>query len=527
MTPKIPPGHPLLLIIVDGFALNPDARGNAVAAADAPTFRGLLERWPHTTLTSFGPRVGLPEGQMGNSEVGHLNIGGGRVVQQELTKINAVVSSGKIGERPALKEAYGPLAASPSAALHFIGLVSEGGVHSSLEHLLGLLRSALESGVRRCYVHAITDGRDRPPTASLNEVAQLVDLVGELSAKYPDADLRIASICGRYYAMDRDKRWERTERAYRLLTEGIGEQFHSPLAAIAARHEAGETDEFIQPLFLAPDSSRKRPSTIEDGDSVLFFNFRADRMRQIVRSFFDATFDGFERPRRPKLEHLLTLTEYEEDFPVRVLFPPEPVRNHLGAVLAQHGIPQARIAETEKYAHVTYFFNGGDETPLEGEERVLVQSPRDVPTYDLKPEMSAAGVTEQILARLVPGGPRVIIINFANCDMVGHTGSMPAAVKAVETVDRCLAKILPRVTELGGAALVTADHGNADQMIDYTTNEPHTFHTMYPVPFVVFGPGLDAVKLREGGALCDIAPTVCDLLGLPLPAEMTGRSLIL
>lgn len=517
---------PLALIILDGCALNPDTRGNAVYHASTPTLDALYESCPWTTLATFGPRVGLPDGQMGNSEVGHLNIGGGRVVQQELTRINFAVERNEIAALPEFVALCDAVKSSPSGALHLIGLASEGGVHSSLDHLKALLSAALTAGVSRIYVHAITDGRDRPPTASIDEVGSLVATIEHLRRAHPGAEILLASICGRYYAMDRDNRWERTERAYDLYTAGSGTAFTDPIAAIRAAHAAGTTDEFLEPMAFGGAPGLRSP-WVSDGDALLFFNFRADRMRQLVGSFVGSPspFDRFARRRQPTLVNVTTLTEYEATLPVQVLFRPTVVKNHLGEVLARHGLTQLRIAETEKYAHVTYFFSGGVEEPVQGEERVLIPSPRDVKTYDLKPEMSAYEVTARLIEKIESGAIDVFICNFANCDMVGHTGSFDAAVKAVQTVDSCLGKVLDVIRKRGGVAVVTADHGNADQMIDYATGEPHTFHTLHPVPLIIVGLEKQ-LRLRSGGALCDIAPTILALLGIPQPAEMTGRSLI-
>lgn len=518
---------PFLLAILDGLALNPNPRANAVFHAKKPTLDRLFASCPNTTLTTFGLRVGLPEGQMGNSEVGHLNIGAGRIVQQDLTRITFAVEDHQFPSIAPIQAMCATLRAEPNAALHLIGLMSSGGVHSSLEHIVELVRTALDGGVRFIFLHAITDGRDRPPQASLSELRELLDQIQPLVDRAPQKSLcKIVSLCGRYYAMDRDHRWERTGLAYKLFTECAGEPFADPFELIQARHAAGETDEFLKPAAIRGELL-PRPASVEDGDSVIFTNFRADRMRQLVPAFLPTSDIPMERQKRPRLSHLCTLTEYEKGLPVEVLFPPQRVAHHLGAVVAAAGLRQLRIAETEKYAHVTYFFNGGVEAPCEGEERILVPSPRDVATYDLKPEMSAAGVTEQLIAALKrEARPDVIILNFANCDMVGHTGDFNAAVKAVETVDTCLGRILDVLTAAGGTAIVTADHGNADQMVDYETGKPHTYHTTYPVPCLFVGAALAGLTVRDGGALCDIAPTICELLGLDVPPEMTGTSLV-
>jgi len=529
---------PVLLAILDGLALNPNEKGNAVLAANTPVLDRLLSDYPHTTLTTFGPRVGLPEGQMGNSEVGHLNIGAGRIVRQDLTRISVAVSEHALGDIPAYASLISEIATDNfnqgQKALHLIGLVSTGGVHSSLEHLEELISTALRGGVKQLFVHAITDGRDRPPQASLTELGRLVDFLEQARAGIaPAARCELVSICGRYYAMDRDKRWERTSKAYQLWTNGVGERFDDPIALLKSRHSEGQTDEFILPAFLR-SSEAGREAVILSGDAVVFANFRADRMRQIVHCFLPDAPAEVVTGNKIKLSHLCTLTEYEQGLAVEVLFPPQIITNHIGSVVGAAGLRQLRIAETEKYAHVTYFFNGGAEEPSPLEERIMVPSPRDVATYDLKPEMSAQEVTDKLLAALSrkETSPQFIVLNFANCDMVGHTGDFSAAVRAVETVDRCLGMILARLEEIGGVALVTADHGNADQMVDYTTGEPHTYHTLYPVPFILFASAgkhdeVLSCKLRDNGALCDIAPTICDLLDLPVPREMTGQSLLI
>lgn len=521
-------GKPFLLAILDGLALNPNPRANAVYHAKKPVLDRLFAERPWTTLTTFGLRVGLPEGQMGNSEVGHLNLGAGRIVQQDLTRITFAVQDRQFPSISALRETCAALREKPAAALHLIGLMSDGGVHASLEHLVEIVRTALDSGVRFVFLHAITDGRDRPPQASVDELSHLLSEIRPLVERAPQgAVCAIVSICGRYFAMDRDKRWERTELAYRLLTEGTADEtFRDPLELIERRHLRGETDEFLKPAALQPDLLT-RPASIESGDAVIFTNFRADRMRQIVAAFLQQSEVGFDRRKRPMLSHLCTLTEYEKGLPVEVLFPPQRVAHHLGATVADAGLTQLRIAETEKYAHVTYFFNGGVEEACAQEERILVPSPRDVATYDLKPEMSAAEVTDRLIEALRrPLPPQVVILNFANCDMVGHTGNFDAAVRAVETVDGCLGRILDVLQSIGGSAIVTADHGNADQMVDYETGKPHTYHTTYPVPCILLAPGHPSFHLRDGGALCDVAPTICDLIGLPIPPEMTGHSLL-
>jgi 2,3-bisphosphoglycerate-independent phosphoglycerate mutase len=532
---------PCVLAILDGLAINPDRRGNAVSAAKKPVLDRLLATCPSTRLTTYGEQVGLPAGQMGNSEVGHLNIGGGRIVKQLLTLIDEAAGEGKIASQPAFLKLTEAVKSKPGAALHCIGLVSRGGVHSSVEHLEAIVSAAAESGVKTILIHAITDGRDRPPTASTEEVGGLIKFIESLAAKTPGLKVAVASVSGRYFAMDRDKRWDRVKRGYDLFTGAYSESgiktFPNTLAAINAAHESGVTDEFIEPAAIETDIGR--PSSIQPGDGVLFFNFRADRMREIVSALIDAAatdslkggagkeFGGFKRAIVPKPLQICTLTQYAEDLPLPELFPPLSVKNHLGQVIANAGLRQLRIAETEKYAHVTYFFNGGSEEASPNEERALIPSNREVATYDKAPEMSARQITDELIRRLENGSTDFVVLNFANCDMVGHTGVFEAARSAVETVDECLGRILACLARLGGSALVTADHGNSDQMVDYLTGATHTFHTTHPVALILVSNDMDPkLYLRPGGALCDIAPTICELLGITQPAEMTGVSLL-
>jgi len=520
--------RPLVLIILDGLGNNPNPMGNAVYHGSKPVLDGLNATCPVTELVTWGERVGLPKGQMGNSEVGHLNIGGGRIVRQELTRINQAVAEKKISCLPDFQRVLERAKQNPESALHLIGLVSQGGVHSSLDQIKALVEAAVKGGVKHVFIHAITDGRDRPPTAAIEEVAILERCIDHLKTELDrGCSLAIASIIGRYYAMDRDKRWERMQKAYDLWTKGEGEVFDSSHSALAARKESGAQDEFLEPIKLGSSGCARSP-WISEGDQILFCNFRADRMRQTVTAFLaqEAGLPEMKLGNRPNLSGICTLTEYDPSYPVDVLFRPEVVKNHLGEVLATNNLTQLRIAETEKYPHVTYFFNGGVETPCKGEERIMIPSPRDVPTYDYKPEMSAHGVTEALIKALNTNKFDVAIVNFANCDMVGHTGVFEAAKKAVETVDTCLGEVLKTVESLGGAAIVTADHGNAEQMVDYQTGEPHTFHTTYPVPLILVGESVKDLKLRSGGALCDIAPTILHLLGVEQPEEMTGESLV-
>lgn len=516
---------PFLLAILDGLALNPSEKQNAVRSAHTPVLDSLFEQSPWTTLTSFGERVGLPEGQMGNSEVGHLNIGAGRVIEQDLTRINRTSANDTFDTLPNFISIADKLKAHEDASLHLIGLCSQGGVHSDLSHLLSILSCALKLGIKKIRIHCITDGRDRPQKEALKELKTLEEHILSLRKRYPDSSVSIVSLIGRYYAMDRDNRWERTGKAYDLFTLAKGERCENITKAIEQSYKKGLTDEFIEAWHINENENLPH-GTIENDDALLFFNFRSDRMRQIVSSFFLDELDSFKREKVIKSSSISTLTEYDEIFPCNVLFPPMVITNYLGQVLSDNEYTQLRIAETEKYPHVTYFFNGGNEQILPKEERIMVPSPRDVATYDLRPEMSAVTLTNKLLERLKSDKLDVIILNFANCDMVGHTGNFEATVKAVETVDTCLGMILDEIKALGGTALITADHGNADQMLDYETGEPHTYHTLHPVPFILFTSENTNHSLKNGGALCDIAPTMLSLLELPIPAEMTGESLL-
>jgi len=508
------------LVILDGWGLAEPGPGNAVTLASTPVFDELWTTYPHTTLTACGHAVGLPDGQMGNSEVGHLNLGAGAVVRQDLVRVNDAIASGTFAANPVLRAAL-----DDADRVHLIGLVSDGGVHSSLDHLLALIACArehadAEGGERKdVIVHAFTDGRDTLPHTGAGFLAELDAAEG----------VRVGSVVGRYWAMDRDRRWDRTQRAYDLLVHGRGRAGSIPAAggeqAVLDAYERGETDEFIEPTPIAGDDARIRP-----GDSVIAFNFRPDRMRELSRALAEPEFAEFDREGGEPLRRYATLTEYEEGWPYPVAFPPERPRTTLGVALAAAGARQLHVAETEKYPHVTYFFNGGEEAPLEGEQRALVDSPRDVPTYDHKPQMSARAAAAAFTDawREAAGedgadGYRFGIINFANADMVGHTGVIEAAVTAIETVDECLGEVVAAVHEGGGACVVTADHGNADHMLE-PDGSPNTAHSLNEVPLIVTVPGL---KLRAGdGILADVAPTVLDLLEVPQPQEMTGHSLI-
>ncbi len=500
------------LVILDGWALNPRAEGNAVRMARTPVMDALTRECPHATLITCGEAVGLPAGQMGNSEVGHLNLGAGRIVYQDLTRIDRAIEDGSFAQNPVLREALAS-AKARGAAVHFVGLNSPGGVHSHIRHLHAMLGIAAQMGVERIRVHAILDGRDVPPRSAKQDLLETESVLRSIGRGV------IASVSGRYYAMDRDKRWPRTELAYRVMVGGEGFRAMTPVEALEAAYARDESDEFVKPTVVTGNGEDVR---IHRGDTVIAYNFRPDRMRQLSRVFGDPAFDGFPRPEWPLEIQYVCMTSYDDTFPYPVLFTDEPLRRTIGEVVSKAGIRQLRIAETEKYAHVTYFFNGSEETPFEGEDRVLIPSAQ-VATYDQKPEMSAFEVTDEIVRRLSDSTYGFFVLNFANADMVGHTGVIEAAVKAVETVDTCLGRVIEIVRGRGGTVLVTADHGNADQMIDYETGGPHTFHTMYPVPLLLVGPGRRGIR---SGILADVAPTLLAIMGIPAPPEMTGNSLL-
>ena len=503
--------RPLLLCILDGFGWVPqETYGNAIAAAKTPYFDKLFASCPFTTIGASGMNVGLPDGQMGNSEVGHTNIGAGRIVYQELTRITKSIADGDFFENEALVSAMRS-AKENGKALHLMGLLSDGGVHSHNGHLYGLLEMAKRMGLTKVYVHAIMDGRDVPPDSGLG-------FIKELQAKLASLGVgTIASVTGRYYAMDRDNRWDRVEKAYAAFVYGEGNH-GTPVEVMEKSYAEGVTDEFVVPAVTCEGGR------VAEGDSVIFFNFRPDRAREITRTFVDDAFTGFARRYGRFPVHYVCFTQYDATMPnVSVAFRPQVLTNVLGEYLAKNGKTQLRIAETEKYAHVTFFFNGGVEAPFEGEDRALINSPK-VATYDLQPEMSAYLVADECVKRIESGKYDVIILNFANCDMVGHTGVFSAAVKAVEAVDECAGKVIDAVLAAGGAVLLTADHGNADKMYDPDPEHPFTAHTTNPVPFLVAG--LGDVKLRQGGVLADIAPTMLKVMGLPQPEDMTGKSII-
>ena len=514
---------PIILAILDGWGIAPPAATNAVSVAQTPNMDRLSREFAMTTLVAHNGMVGLPEGQMGNSEVGHLNIGAGRIVYQDFTRINLAAKRGEFLANPALTGIMDAVQAAGSR-LHLCGLLSDGGVHSHILHLIALLEMAKAKGVAEVCVHCFMDGRDTPPSSGIDYMTELTGAMDRIGLG------RVATVSGRYWAMDRDKRWDRVKRAWDAMVADEGTSAVDPVAAVRDAYGRGETDEFIAPTVLA-DGQGRPVGRIADGDAVLFFNFRADRVRELCHAFGDVDFKGFDVANRPRLLQLATMTEYEADFTFPVAFPPVTLNRLLGEEVSRHGRRQLRIAETEKYAHVTYFFNGGNEVPFAGEDRLLINSPRDVATYDLKPEMSAVEVTDALLRALAEreaaGTPYdLVILNFANGDMVGHTGVMAAAVRACETVDRCVGRIETFVRERGGVLLITADHGNAEQMVDPETGGPHTAHTLNPVPFLLVAEGYRDATLRSGGALKDIAPTILTLMGLPIPKEMEGESLI-
>ena len=490
---------PICLVVLDGWGLAAPGPGNAVDLADTPVFDRLWAAGPRTTLAASGRAVGLPDGQMGNSEVGHLNLGAGRVVLQDLVRIDEDVAFGGISRNQALLDAC---ARGRDAALHLVGLVSDGGVHSHIRHLQALIEMARREGVERLHVHAFTDGRDVSPTSGAGFLQTVPNL---------------ATVCGRYFGMDRDRRWDRTKRAYDAMVHGIGAVTDDPVAAVRAGYERGTTDEFIEPIVVG-DPAQGR---VRGEDAVVFFNFRPDRCRQLFRTLLEPGFDEFDRGDAPKIEYA-SLTQYQEDWDYPVAFEPDRPTVTLASTLADEGASQLHVAETEKYAHVTYFFNGGEEHPYKGEDRFLVDSPRDVPTYDHKPEMSARAAADTFAEHWRDGDYRFGIINFANPDMVGHTGVIEAAVKAVETVDGCLGTVVEAVHESGGACVITADHGNCDHMLE-DDGSPNTAHSLNPVPFIVTA---DGASLDSDGILADVAPTILALIGIEQPSEMTGRSLL-
>ncbi len=503
---------PLLLMILDGWGINPNPAHNAVALAKTPNLTRLLHEYPHTAIRTSGMAVGLPEGQMGNSEVGHLNLGAGRVVYQELTRVTKSILDGDFFTNPVLLDCLARVKAA-GGRLHLSGLLSDGGVHSHNTHLYALLELAKREGVRDVFVHCLLDGRDTPPQSGIEYLAQLEGEIARIGVG------KIATVMGRYYAMDRDNRWDRVEKAYNAMVSGEGLPCTSAKEAIEQSYAAAVHDEFVLPAVVAKNA------TLDNGDGFILFNFRSDRAREITRALALDDFDGFERRKRPQLAGYVCLTEYDATFGLPIAFGSTELTNILGGVLAAAGLKQLRIAETEKYAHVTFFFNGGVETPFAGEDRALIPSPKEVATYDQKPEMSAVQVTDKLLNLLDQDLYDVVVLNYANCDMVGHTGIEAAAIAAVEAVDACVGRIVAAVQKKGGAVLITADHGNAEQMCD-DNGEPFTAHTTNPVWLVLVDDSRRGSALREGGRLADVAPTMLKMLGLAQPKEMTGESLL-
>jgi 2,3-bisphosphoglycerate-independent phosphoglycerate mutase len=506
------PPRPLVLCILDGWGERPQTDDNAIERAHTPVWHRLAARWPHAHLQASEHYVGLPDGQMGNSEVGHTNMGAGRVVFQELPRIDAAIAEGRLATKPVLRDFITKLKESRGTA-HLMGLMSPGGVHSHQHQIAAFARILSEAGVR-VAVHAFLDGRDTPPKAAAAYLKQFQEDVAGL------AQLRIATVCGRYYAMDRDKRWDRLEKAYRVIVAGAGETARDPIQAVEAAYIRGETDEFVEPTAIGGYEGMR------DGDGMFIANFRADRVREIATALLDPDFSGFTRDTRIAFAAALGLVEYSTELKrfLGTLFPPDDLKDTFGEVVSRAGLRQLRIAETEKYAHVTFFFNGGRETVFQGEERILIPSPK-VATYDQQPQMSAPEVTDKVVDAVRTGRFDVIVLNYANTDMVGHTGRLDATIKAVETVDACLGRLSEAIEQAGGTLVITADHGNAEMMCDPETGEPHTAHTLNPVPFIVVNPP-GAIPHLQDGRLSDVAPTLLDILGLPKPTVMTGHSLI-
>ena len=510
-------GKPILLMILDGWGMPVGGPGDALSIARINNFHYLWHNYPHTTLGASGHSVGLPEGQMGNSEVGHMNIGCGRVIYQDFTKINKAIAEGQFFHNKVLLSAMANVK-NTGAALHLVGLLSDGGVHSHIRHLFALMELAKNQGVKELYIHCITDGRDTPPDSAVVYVEMVEEEIKRLGIG------SIATITGRYYTMDRDNRWERVEKGYRAMVKGEGNTYHDAKTAILDSYKNGVTDEFIIPALIVDDNNSFN-GRIKDGDSVIFYNFRSDRAREITRALTEKDFDKFDRGDNLPRVHYVCFTNYSEDIVAPVAFPEEQISNCLGDVLAQNGLKQLRIAETEKYPHVTFFFNAGEEDPFDGEDRVLVPSPK-VATYDLKPEMSALEVTEKVLSRLENGNYDLIVLNYANPDMVGHTGIITATVKALDTVDDCLGRIYHKMKKAGGTLIVTADHGNVEKMLDHN-NGMMTAHTTSRVPFILIDDRLIDARLKADGDLCDIAPSILELLGVKKPQDMTGQTLFI
>jgi len=506
-----PPHSPLVLIILDGWGYSEEPQYNAITQANTPFWHQLWQNSPHTFAVASGLAVGLPEGQMGNSEVGHLHMGAGRQVPQDLTRIDLAIKSGEFDQNAVFIQAIDDVI-QQNKALHILGLLSPGGVHSHEKHIQAMIQLAAKRGLKKIYLHAFLDGRDTPPKSAKNSLIAIETLFQTLGCG------QTVSLIGRYYAMDRDQRWERTQQAYDLLTQGKA-AFHaeSALAGLEQAYARGETDEFVQPTTVGQPTV-----TLQNGDAVVFINFRSDRARQLTRALTDPNFDGFHRDAKPALSHFVTATEYAADIATQIAFPPISLRNNMGECVANKGYKQLRIAETEKYAHVTFFFNGGEEKAYAGEDRTLVPSPK-VATYDLQPEMSAVTLTDKLIDAIHSQQYALIVCNFANPDMVGHTGILDATISAIETIDHCLARIVSAVKTAGGEALITSDHGNAECMFDPTTNQPHTAHTTNLVPVIYVG--RPAVPTTTEGVLYDIAPTLLELMNIEMPIEMTGKAL--
>jgi 2,3-bisphosphoglycerate-independent phosphoglycerate mutase len=514
----VPKIKPVLLVVLDGWGIRAQREANAIAIAGTPSVDALMREYPWTQVETSGLSVGLPEGQMGNSEVGHTNLGAGRIVYQDLVRINRAVEDGSFFQNDALVMACRKAKAS-GGALHLMGLVSDGGVHSSQEHLYACLDLARREGVARCFVHAFMDGRDTPPRSGVEHMRALERRIEETGYG------RVATVHGRYYAMDRDKRWDRVEQAYAAMVRGEGYRAGNGVMAVESSHAHGETDEFVKPTVIV-NAEGKPVGQLRDGDAVLFFNFRADRAREITRAIAEEGFKDFDRKVVPRLSAFVCMTQYDETFTWPVAFGPQSLDQIFPEIVSHAGLKQLRCAETEKYAHVTFFFNGGRETVFPGEDRLLVPSPRDVKTYDERPEMSAREVTEKLTAAIGTGQYGFVLVNLANPDMVGHTGQLDAAVKAVKVVDECVGRLWKAAQAQGMAMLVTADHGNCEMMTDPVTGQPHTAHTLNPVPFILADPDFRGAKLRSKGVLADVAPTALQVMGLPQPKEMKGLGLV-
>ncbi len=507
--------RPVVLVVLDGWGVNPRKEGNAILQASTPNMDTLAQRYPSTTISISGLDVGLPEGQMGNSEVGHMHLGSGRVIYQDLTLIHRAVDDGSFFSNPGLLGAL-RAAKQTRGRLHLMGLLGDGGVHSHQRHLEALIELGCKDKIGPIFLHLFLDGRDTPPTSGEHFLLDLEEKVKRTPG------VQIATLSGRYYAMDRDKRWERTEKAYLALTEGAGVQATSPLESVRKSYQDGITDEFVLPTVMQGCHPQ---GMVRDGDAVIFFNFRADRARQMTRAFIEQDFKEFPRKRRISLSCFVTMTEYDRTFDLPVAFPSRELKNILGEIASRQGMHQLRIAETEKYAHVTYFFNGGEERKFPLEDRILIPSTKEVPTYDLKPEMSAYEITEALVRQIKEQHHGLVVLNYANADMVGHTGNFKATIRACEVVDNCVGKVVQATLEKEGRVIITGDHGNAEQMIDYETGDIHTAHTSNPVPLILADEELKSHRLNAGTAI-DVAPTILRLFGIPQPEEMTGRCLI-